>query len=447
MMLAMAAAVAGLLIAVGGYFALAGPDESERSEADRPVASSPAAFLARVDEALRARGEVPHVKGETIGIAAGQTTPMWSSEAWYDFDSASARSLWRKAPGNSLDLPDEIVRLRQGEDVYVATPGSDDPVQRFSSNEMPACFEDEPDNLAFELICGFMAQQGPAQRLAVEPDVDFRGQAAHALVVFADGGYEHRLFVDPDSYVPIGHATTAQSLDRTFVMETAYHIDGVERDSLRPGYFTPEDMGYVSPEDQWLLVLDDPALGMPVYWPGRVITSASEYDAVLTHVDDRRGPRNKNTPGHVMTLSYRGANGLFRLDYWPEATWDEFRALLGEGFLWANCAEEAAAPTLAGEVVILRGHEVPGGPSLATPHIVTPGVPAPTPAPFESPFRGGCPDGAYDRFMAVLRVQGGVVTINAPYGLFDDGNAFGTFDTEAGLLAIAERLRLRQPGE
>ncbi len=230
-------------------------------------------------------------------------------------------------------------------------------------------------------------------------------------------------------------------------METVYNVDAVTRETLPANFFQPEGVGYVSPEEEWLRVLDDPALGVPVYWPGRAITGTGRYDAVLIDVQDRRGPRGKDTPGHVLTLTYEGDDGLFRLDYWPGETWDAFRAVLGDGFLWANCAEEAASTVPAGEMTILRGHEAPGGPVLATPFVATPGAPVPTPEPFKSPFETGCPEGEYDRFMAVIRVEGAVVTIDAPYGLSGDGRAFGVFDTEEGLRAIGEHLRLRQPGE
>jgi hypothetical protein len=50
--------------------------------------------------------------------------------------------------------------------------------------------------------------------------------------------------------------------------------------------------------------------------------------------------------------------------------------------------------------------------------------------------------------MAVLLVEGGAVTINAPYGYCcQDGAPFGVFDTEAALEQIALALRLRLPGE
>ncbi len=437
--LTIAIAASLILVAAAAYIVLAaGGDDSGET-------NSPEAFLDRVEAALSGLDGIPYVTGETAIVSPDENGALWTSEAWYDLDADVVRAVWRKAPDSGLDVPDETDVLRTKNGVYVHYPDED--TEMFDPKDMPRCLGAATDELIENLFCGLGPMEGDAERLEVEASAEFRGVEVYSLAAYMADGRVLRLLVDRESYLPVGQTMTVQLRGRENRIETGYTISSVDPDSLPPDFFQPDGIGFVPQEEQWLQVLDDPALGVSVYWPGRTIAGTGQYDAVLTHVDDRRGPRGKNTPGHVLTLTYEGGNGIFRLDYWPGATWDEFKASLGDGFLWSKCTEETTSTVPGGELTVLRGHEVPGGPVLATPFVVTPGAPIPTPEPFKSPFENGCPDGAFDRFMAVVRVEGAVVTINAPYGLGGDGQAFGVFDTEEGLKAIAERLQLRQPGE
>ena len=112
-----------------------------------------------------------------------------------------------------------------------------------------------------------------------------------------------------------------------------------------------------------------------------------------------------------------------------------------------SCAGAVVSQVPAGELTLLRGHEPQAGMEALRPQVGVPGPGQPTPAPF-NPFPNGCPAGAFDRFMAVIRVEGGAVTINVPYGYCcQDGASFGIFDSEEGVRSIAERLTLRRAGE
>ncbi len=133
--LVVAAVLAGTLIAGAAYLVFAGGGDNGGAP------STPDAFLARVESALEEQGEIPHVTGESTVTRDGVTEPLWFIEVWYDFDSGSVRSSVRKAPGNQLDLPDEVVELRQDDDVYTMTPGTGDPTQARSASEAPACFD------------------------------------------------------------------------------------------------------------------------------------------------------------------------------------------------------------------------------------------------------------------------------------------------------------------
>jgi hypothetical protein len=189
--------------------------------------------------------------------------------------------------------------------------------------------------------------------------------------------------------------------------------------------------------------LDNSGLDIPVYWPGRELRGTGPYDAILSWVEDRRHPGGVvEGPGMLITLTYSGPGGIFRLDYWPPGKWEEFKQRAGPTFAWATCSDRRVLAALGAEIVILRGFE-PDGRTLPPPEIY-----GATPAPLPDPFPAGCPQRDYDLFMAEVRFPDATVTINAPYtACCHVGVEFGSYDSEAGVETIARSLRLRQPGE
>ena len=438
------AGVAAAAVLAGALFVLL------RSDGGTNHPEDPQAFLQRVEHALREQGEIPHVTAEATVTEGVTTFALWSSEAWYDFEAGAVRSAMKKAPGSTIDIADEVEQLRTSDAVYDTSSAIDEITQRLPPDERPACFyRDEPPLLVMGLLCGLGPQEGDPASMAVESITDFRGRGVRSLAAEMTDGRVLRLLVDLDTYLPVGQTMTGETAMAQYVMETAYQVETVARSTLPTDFFDPRSLGYVPQEEVWLRILDDLALGVRVYWPGRALIGTGQYDAVLTRVEDRRGPPDKNAPGHVLSLDYEGASARFRLDYWPGQTWDDMLQLLGGGFLWASCSETAITSVPAGEVTILRGFEPEAGiEALRPPQVGAPGTNPTSSVPPFDPFPDGCPEGEYDRFMAVIRIEDAVVTINLPYGLCcQDGDAFGVYDTEAGLLAIAERLRLRQPGE
>jgi hypothetical protein len=67
-------------------------------------------------------------------------------------------------------------------------------------------------------------------------------------------------------------------------------------------------------------------------------------------------------------------------------------------------------------------------------------TPTPTPVP-------GLECQPHDTYMVEVHVDGYVATLNAPNGLWSLSGPYEAFDSPEALLAIAEGLRLRQPGE
>jgi hypothetical protein len=398
-------------------------------------------LMLRVQNALAAGGQVAQVRGQSEGVVSQTRQPLWTVEASYDVPANSVRTSFEKASGNNFDIQDRRTELQVGRDVYETYPGTNDPVFHFTRDERPACYPGEPDLLVVGLLCGL----GPLSTTSGAPKVtgvNFERRRAFAVTLEDDDLGILMLVVDRDTYLPLVHTLTFQGQGQTGIFRTMYSVRFVDRASLDPGFFDPRALGYRSSAEQWLATLDDPSLGGPVNWPGRSLQGAGQYDTDLVAVEDRRTPAGKSGPGHFLTLSYQGAAGRFELDYWPAGAWEQFESLLGGASIWARCSESSAVESPVGRATLRRGFEPP-----------SPFLPAPRPAgqtlpPLPDVFPDSCPNREHDRFMAVVQTPGVTITINAPLALCcQDGRSLGVFDTEPGLEAVIERLRLRQTGE
>ena len=398
-------------------------------------------LMLRVQNALAAGGQIAQVRGQSEGVVSQTRQPLWTVETYYDVPANSVRTSFEKAPGNNLDIQNRRIELQVGRDVYETYPGTNDPVFHFTRDERPACYPGEPDLLVIGLLCGL----GPLYSSSGAPKVtgvNFERRRAFAISFEDADGRISMLVVDRDTYLPLVHTLTFQGQGQTGIFRTTYSVRFVDRASLDPGFFDPRTLGYRSPAEQWLAILDGPSLGGPVYWPGRSLQGAGHYDAELVGVEDRRTPAGKSGPGHFLTLSYQGAGGRFELDYWPAGAWEQFEPLLGDASIWAKCSESRAVASPIGRATLRSGFEPP------SPFLPPPRPTGQTPAPLPDVFSDGCPDREYDRFMAVVQAPDVTITINASLALCcQDGRSLGVFDTEAGLEAVIERLRLRQTGE
>jgi hypothetical protein len=278
--------------------------------------------------------------------------------------------------------------------------------------------------------------------LVVEGVIDFEGRRLQSLaftvpVIVGNRPVDatSRLLVDADTYLPV--AQTQEQGD--FLITTVYEVEFVSRSTLATDFFDPRALGYLTPREGQLAVLDDPNLGVQVYWPGRTLSKPPSPDAELASVVDLRFPPGKNTFGNLFFISYTGGAGTFRLDYWPPGKWEEFQTLVSGWFPWAKCGDRRTVPSGPGEIIIYRGFEPQ---NLALPPDGARTGPPPTP----NLYPNGCPNGPYDRFMAEVRLPGVTVTINAPSGV-TSGREFGDYDTEEVMEIIARSLRPRALGE
>jgi hypothetical protein len=277
--------------------------------------------------------------------------------------------------------------------------------------------------------------------LKVDDDMDFEGRRVHVLLIADDAhNNETRFLVDARTYLPVA-ILLAPGDRQPPIIRTDYTLQYQTRASLPSDFFDPRALGYVPQAEVWLGILDDPALGIPIFWPGRQLQQPP-YQALLVGVEDRRTPSGKLGPGHILTIGYQGDAGTFRLDYWPPGKWEDLKSQFGSGFLWVKCSDHRTVALDSGDLVILRGFE-PAGPLLTPPQRA--GSP---PQAQPDPFPTGCPNRDFDRFMAEIHLPGVTITVNAPLGTCcQDGAPFGIFDSEDALEAIASSLRARQYGE
>jgi DNA-binding CsgD family transcriptional regulator len=439
---AIAIAVLAMAALAIGIYAMnsraSGTDDPSGAAAEEKATAD---FLSRVEAALTSPDKVARVLGWTEFIGAqGQAQAQWSTDALYDLPNQSARVLITKDPSSRLDIPDQRIELTTGGSTYDSNLGDREPVSRFSTAQRPACFPGEPLTVVLRLLCWEHTTENV--NLNVEGVIDFEGRKVQSLALTAPNGATNRLLVDPGTYLPIAQTVTAPG-QGSFSIRTVYAVEILNRSDLSADFFDPRSLGYVPPQEAELAILDDPALPVRVYWPGRILSGTQGLDAQIAGVERRHGQQvGRDGPGQALTISYAGPAGRFRLDYWPMGNWEEFQRLLGGGFIWAQCSERHVVTGGPGEIVILKGFD-PGSRPLAGVQIA-----GATPIPTPPLFPNGCPSGEYNRFMAQVSFPEVTVTINAPYGVpgpvKDD---FGMYDSEAALEEIARRLRPRQPEE
>jgi hypothetical protein len=203
---------------------------------------SPGEFLNKVEAALSNSDKVAHVNGRTELIEQ-QARPIWSSDAWYDVPNKAVRILHKKDAAASLDIPDERLELRVGSNVYDLNLGKpDEPVRRFSTDQLPNCFQDEPQTVVLKLLCADVFNDGSG-RLDVEGVVDFEGKKVRSLALIGPNTTT-RLLVDPDSYLPVAQTLVSQGQSNKALIRTVYAVELIERNALSGDLFDPRSLGY-----------------------------------------------------------------------------------------------------------------------------------------------------------------------------------------------------------
>jgi hypothetical protein len=374
-------------------------------------------------------------------------------ESWADFTSESGRVEFRKDRSWQVDLTDYSLTIAGGGKVYTnggdgADVGSE--AERLACPKLPASW------VLSQLICGPFnyPEDDP---FTIVPDASFEGTPTFAIEferhvdpprtstipgfdATRPSAYILRFHIDRATGLPLAREEVLEQGGRPFGGSIArFKTSFVRRDSLPPSFLDPAATGYVPPEVIDMQTLDDPAVGVPVYWLGRGFDASSFGPLTLQTVEFRAPGVPGAGPGTRLGLRYIGSAGdIVTLEYWPPGAFESFAAELGNGFVWANCSDSRKLDVGGAAATIRVGYE-PG-------QRIIPGAgnaPAPT-----ATIPNACPTTPYDRFMAEVHYRDVVVTVNAPLSLVDeDGARFGQFDSEAALETLVRGLRLRAHGE
>lgn len=438
---------------------LAGFCRENREDGENLSELTPEEFFARLEQAVTREGARFHAMMETVAVSEGKTQRLGHAEVWLDTGRRVSRGEWRKDPAWQADIGEQSTTIIVDGTSYISVPGEE--TRRSDTEQSEQCRAVKglaPVNLTV-LMGFFFCELSPVGvSPQVETEVEYEGRSAVALVYqkrlegTGEGvGREDRasLYVSRETFLPLAavieYRTPAGELRGRTI--TSYDVEFVPVDSLPPDFFEPASIGYV--EKDPAAALNDPDLGVTVYWLGRRFDPGSGLPPLV--LDDALATTTPGSgPGSRAKIDYRG--GVVLLLWRPE-DWARFaQTPLGRLEWDSPCARTREIALPRGRAVIFMTYEPERRPPLATPVAVRPGEtpppwPTPTPVPFSALFPNGCPTGRdFDRFLAHVYFEDAVVTVNIPF-CFACVGGFGPYDTLEGMEAVVTGLRPRAPGE
>lgn len=177
-------------------------------------------------------------------------------------------------------------------------------------------------------------------------------------------------------------------------------------------------------EDDREVALDNPAIGIDVYWLGRSFAPGGDLPELA--LADAFGPITPaGGPGNVVKIDYEAVQPRtfgITLDLWRPAAWNRFvQTRLGRLVWDSPCARARTVALPKGRAVIYSGYGV-------------------------APAGGACPGAPFDRFLAHVYLPGVVVAVNMPYCYTCAprlGRRADPYNSAEGMEAIARALHLR----
>lgn len=183
------------------------------------------------------------------------------------------------------------------------------------------------------------------------------------------------------------------------------------------------------------VALDDPRIGVPVYWLGRRFAPDGLPRLTLEDASVNHQPEEGFEMAAI--IGYAGRSSGVKLDLWKPRRWERFRtSRLGRQGSWSsNCARRRVVQVPRGRAEIFAGFAPKEGP----PPGVTPGRGRKTAVPVTV---AACPKRARDDFIAHVYLPRVVVTINMPNCLRCDTEG-GRYESVGALTRVVRGLRLR----
>jgi hypothetical protein len=196
-------------------------------------------------------------------------------------------------------------------------------------------------------------------------------------------------------------------------------------------------------QDDREVALDNPELGIPIYWLGRDFSPGGGLpDIQLYEASGPYGPGG--SPGNLVKIDYTRA---VNIDLWERAKWERFLHTRLGRLVWDSpCKRETRVRLPDGQAVIYAGYasSVP----LPAPSVRPSGGGPRRDQLTESPAQG-CPDRPFDRYLAHVYLGDVVVSVNLPYCFACAPRPTGRrdpYNSQQGMKAIVRGLRLRSTG-
>ena len=421
-------------------------------------------FTARLTAATVRENRLFHTVADSARRLPGGTPErMYSEEFWLDAANDRARIEFRKDPAYDADIPESQLSIAADGQLYTDEGDLRRRVTDFA--DWRDCRSLQGPWVIRRLVCPFPLSSLEDASFAVVPNTEFEG--THTFAIESRRSIEpqsrgdtppppgptaagqpdptkptqivYRFHVDRSTFLPVAGVFSYEQDGQDFGESvTRFSNDFVLKAGVASDFLDPSAVGYVPQAVLDLQTLDDPKVGVPIYWLGRSFDFGRGLGVVTLETVEKRAPGVAGAgPGTRLGLRYAAPGGdVITLEYWQPGGFDAFVGQLGNGFAWAACSAQDTFEVTGATVLVRLGHEPPR-------RQIPPTGNEPPPTPVRD-----CPNAPFDRFMAEVRYADVVVTINAPLSIVDqDGTRFGQFDSEAALRAIAAGLRLRHPGE
>jgi hypothetical protein len=182
------------------------------------------------------------------------------------------------------------------------------------------------------------------------------------------------------------------------------------------------------------VALEDPRLGVPVYWLGRRFDPGPALPALrLERAEGNYGP--EGCFWMAASIDYAGRNAGVVLELWEPKRWARFkRTKLCRANSWNSpCARKRVVSLPRGRAELFAGY---------APRERTPAKPVPL-APSARAMAASCPKRPRDDFVAHVYLPRVVVTINMPTCRRCDSEG-GRYESFRALTAVVRGLRLRR---
>ncbi len=290
-----------------------------RDSEERPVVLSDLTLdevYARMEAALAGDGDqVLHASVVVTGVDYDLATPIPTPEGFEDFDSeAYADQVWIDSANGAARVETRTRYDEESEDrVYRHIVAGDrllrvDDEGRSGDVDAIRCRGSESPLIAQLFRCNNWLEESTT---VVESDEYDRGPA---IVLHTSGElpshdwtveFESRLFVDPDSYLPLA-ATATQTggpVDGSYTLTYRYDIEFVERSSLPNDFFEPATIGFVQQKPIPADNLAPEIKGVRIYWLGETFDAG--LSAPLALQQPRVYPGDKSPTEAVASMSYK----------------------------------------------------------------------------------------------------------------------------------------------